>query len=284
MMKRSFKQVDVFTEIPFKGNPVAVVLEAEGLSTEEMQAIANWTNLSETTFVLPSEVADYRLRIFHPRGELPFAGHPTIGSAFAVREAGLVKKSSFTQECHAGLISLTVDENDVIFLEVPSATLAAEIDENKIARALGVTSSSFRARPLPITLGPTWLIVALDSLKSLRGLEPDMAVVTELSHIYNLTGFTVYAQEPNQGLYARSFAPAVGITEDPVCGSGNAAIAVYRDRVLGENLSDYTAYQGEALGRAGQVQIKLKSNGDNSQKIIYLGGRAVTVIEGQLVT
>lgn len=280
-MKRHFKQVDVFTKTPFKGNPVAVVLEAEGLSAKEMQAIANWTNLSETTFVLPSEVADYRLRIFHPQGELPFAGHPTIGSAFAVREAGLVH-SSFVQECTAGLISLTVDEQDTIFAAVPPASFATEVSKDDVALALGVASSSFRTSPVPVTLGPTWLIVALDFLESLRGLKPDMAAIAELSHTHKLTGITAYAQDPDEGLHVRSFAPAVGVPEDPVCGSGNAAVAVYRDRILGETFSAYTAYQGEALGRAGQVQLKFEDNQDNHN--LYLGGHAVTVIEGQIIT
>src|SRR5205809_633345 len=122
LVKRRFKQVDAFTDRPFRGNPVAVVLDAEGLDTAEMQHIARWTNLSETTFLLPSRVADYRLRIFSPTRELPFAGHPTIGSAHAALEAGMVKGRKITQECGAGVLELTVDDG-VVFVRSPAVKL-----------------------------------------------------------------------------------------------------------------------------------------------------------------
>jgi len=130
-MPRPFKQVDVFTRVPFRGNPVAVVLEAKGLSKEEMQRVAAWTNLSETTFVLAasSAAADYKLRIFTPRAELPFAGHPTIGSAHAVLEAGIVKpkEGRLRQECGAGILDLQVD-GDTLWLDSPPATESGQPD------------------------------------------------------------------------------------------------------------------------------------------------------------
>src|ERR671923_563314 len=131
---RRFKQVDAFTERPFRGNPVAVVLDGEGLDTATMQHIARWTNLSETTFLLPSKVADYRLRIFSPSRELPFAGHPTIGSAHAALEAGIAKGKKIRQECGAGVLDLSVDDG-VIYVRAPEVKLTAL---DGMAKAAGI--------------------------------------------------------------------------------------------------------------------------------------------------
>src|SRR5437773_921299 len=147
MANLSFKQVDVFTDRPFFGNPVAVVLGAEDLETENMQRIANWTNLSETTFLLKSDQADYRLRIFTPRQELPFAGHPTIGSAHAAIESGFVgKKNKLRQECGAGVLELSVDD-ERIFVKGPEARIA------DVRRPL-----PFASKLLRIDVGPVWIV------------------------------------------------------------------------------------------------------------------------------
>jgi PhzF family phenazine biosynthesis protein len=147
MANLSFKQVDVFTNKPFLGNPVAVVIGAEDLDTAEMQRIANWMNLSETTFLLPSSKADYRLRIFTPRQELPFAGHPTIGSAHAALESGFVsKKSTLKQECGAGILELTVEDGE-IFVRGPQARIS------DARRTL-----PFASKLLRIDVGPVWVV------------------------------------------------------------------------------------------------------------------------------
>ncbi|MDP2327646.1 MAG: PhzF family phenazine biosynthesis protein, partial [Dehalococcoidia bacterium] len=154
-----FKQVDVFTERPFLGNPVAVILEAEGLTDEEMARIARWTNLSETTFVLPSTRADYRLRIFTPGSELPFAGHPTVGSAHAVIEAGLVtpRGGALVQECIAGLVPLRVEADGRIAARVPAPSVdaASSLPADEASRLLGATVV---APALPVSVGPVWLV------------------------------------------------------------------------------------------------------------------------------
>src|SRR6185503_20966756 len=231
MRSLKFKQVDVFTRVPFLGNPVAVVLEAQGVSDVEMQRIAAWTNLSETTFVLPpnSAAADYRLRIFTPRAELPFAGHPTIGSAHAVIEAGIVKPKAgrLRQECGAGVLELQVD-GETLWLEAPPTTetqLRAG-DAEFVEKALG---ARVQGSPRIINVGPGWLIADLGGAGAVAALVPDMQAVTDLSNRHSIGGITVYgaSSKGDSALHVRSFAPAHGISEDPVCGSGNIGVAAY---------------------------------------------------------
>ena len=265
----SFMQVDVFTQQPFLGNPVAVVIGAEGLDTEEMQRIACWTNLSETTFLLKSEVADYRLRIFTPRQELPFAGHPTLGSAHAALESGFVKrKDSLRQECGAGIIDLSV-EKDGIFLLGPQAKVS---DVRK--------TLPFAAKLLRIDVGPVWVVGEMADAARLAALQPDMAALSDFSHDVEATGLTLFAASGEKGaaIHVRSFAPAHGIPEDPVCGSGNLSVAAYlrqtnQTRRFGER---YVARQGMQVGRDGRVKVRIDDDG------IRIGGHAVTCVEGQL--
>jgi len=282
MRQLRFKQVDVFTRRPFLGNPVAVVLEAEGLGGEDMQRIAAWTNLSETTFVLPAKdaSADYRLRIFTPRAELPFAGHPTIGSAHAVLEAGRVKPKAgrFRQECGAGLIDLSV-EGDTIWLEAPASTstppAAADLEVlEKILKA------GFKPTPLVLNVGPRWLVAELADAQAVGALAPDMVLLTSLSNRLSIGGVTVYGKSSDgeAAIHVRSFAPAHGIPEDPVCGSGNISVAAYlrANAGLAQVGSRYVARQGMQLGRDGRVSVKVEG------ERILLGGSAVTCVEGTL--
>ena len=264
-----FRQVDVFTDKPFLGNPVAVVIGAEGLDTHTMQRIACWTNLSETTFLLKSEVADYKLRIFTPRQELPFAGHPTIGSAHAAIESGFVqKKASLTQECGAGVIQLGV-EKDGIFLRGPQARIS---DVRK--------TLPFATKLLRIDLGPVWVVGEVADAGKLAALQPDMAALAEFSHDVEATGVTVFAASGEKGsaIHVRSFAPAHGIPEDPVCGSGNLSVAAYLKQTnqvkrFGER---YVARQGMQVGRDGRVSVRIEADG------IRIGGHAVTCVEGMI--
>jgi PhzF family phenazine biosynthesis protein len=277
MREVRFKQVDVFTKVPFRGNPVAVVLEGEGLSADVMQRIAGWTNLSETTFVLPpsSADADYRLRIFTPRMELPFAGHPTIGSAHAVLEAGIAKAKGgrLRQECGAGILDLAVD-GGTLWLDSPKATESAFTETPALEKMLG---AKVKGAPLIMNVGPRWLIAELGDAAVVGAIAPDMAAVAALSVRLEIGGVTVYgaANDGKSAIHVRSFAPAHAIPEDPVCGSGNISVAAYL-RKAGRLGGGYVARQGMQLGRDGEVSIRFE--GDK----ILLGGSAVTCIEGKL--
>ena len=275
-----FKQVDVFTRVPFRGNPVAVVLDSADLDSDQMQQIAAWTNLSETTFVLPSTSADYRLRIFTPRAELPFAGHPTIGSAHAVLEAGIVKPKAgkLRQECGVGTLDLQVD-GETLWLESPPATDTALIDSD-----LHVLEKSLKSKvqgsPCVINVGPRWLVAKMADAEAVAALDPDMQVLSELSNRLSIGGVTVYgaSDDGQSAIHVRSFAPAHGIAEDPVCGSGNISVAAYLVRT-GQDAhvgTRYTARQGMQLGRDGRVSVRIEGGK------IFLGGSAVTCIEGTL--
>jgi PhzF family phenazine biosynthesis protein len=273
MTKLRFKQVDVFTDKPFLGNPVAVVIGAEGLDTEAMQRIACWTNLSETTFLLKSDAADYRLRIFTPRMELPFAGHPTIGSAHAALESGFISsKSKITQECGAGIFDLTVEEGR-IFVKAPIPKITA------VGESIGADVIS---KPFRIDVGAVWVVAEVADAKTLAALAPDVSTMTKLSVKENLAGITLFAKSDDclAAIHVRSFAPAHGIPEDPVCGSGNLSVAAYLRHTnqlerFGER---YVARQGAQCGRDGRVFMRV------SREAIYLGGNAVTCVEGSLRT
>jgi len=271
-----FKQVDVFTAKPFLGNPVAVVIGAGSLGTEEMQRIAGWTNLSETTFLLPPTApgARYRLRIFTPRQELPFAGHPTIGSAHAALESGFAKAvdGKLKQECGAGVLELAVEEQDGtrrIFVKAPAPRITA------------VQAPLFgKARAFRVDVGPVWVVVDLGAARNVDALAPDMAAISELSSALDATGATVFGRTGNADapIHVRSFAPAHGIPEDPVCGSGNISVAAYlrETGLLGEFGQNYTARQGMQVGRDGRVQVRVSADA------IRIGGEAVTCVDGTL--
>jgi PhzF family phenazine biosynthesis protein len=277
-----FKQVDVFTRRPFLGNPVAVVIGAEALDTPAMQRIACWTNLSETTFLLPPSdpAADYRLRIFTPRQELPFAGHPTIGSAHAALESGFVKrKATLRQECGAGLLELTVEDDGAIFVRGP---------EPRVSPLERIGGSAFGIPLAPgttllrVEVGPVWVVGELTDPTALAALKPDMSALAEWTQALDATGVTVFAPSGDDGsaIHVRSFAPAHGIAEDPVCGSGNLSVAAYL-RHTGKIDSfgrRYVARQGMQLGRDGRVAVRAEADG------LRIGGHAVTCIEGTIRT
>lgn len=285
-----FKQVDVFTGRPFLGNPVAVVLDADDIDPARMQSIASWANLSETTFVVrpTSASADYRLRIFTPTGELPFAGHPTVGSAHAVLEGNIVpsQSSSLRQECLAGVLPLTVEGSGPdrrIFVRVPEAKVLRDHADatEALSDALGVPVAT-RPAPATIDVGPIWLVALMDDVDSVRRLEPDMTAMAKLSRDLDVVGVNVFSVESGKraAVHIRSFAPAEGILEDPVCGSGNATVAAYLANTgMLEKVGDsYLASQGTEMGRDGEVFVRVRDSGRH----IEIGGRAVTVIDGQI--
>lgn len=294
MIDRPFMQVDVFTDRPYLGNPVAVVLDAAGLDAAAMQAIARWTNLSETTFVLPPEDprADYRLRIFTPGAELPFAGHPTLGSAWALLQSGRAtpRDGRLVQQCAAGLVPISIDwagaeragtkaarSPQRLWLRLPpTAQRAVDAPARQaLERALGAATV---AEPQIVDVGPVWLVAQLPSEDAVLSLRPDATAVAALSRELGLTGVTVFGRSMAQDLAAwevRSFAPAHGIVEDPVCGSGNGCVAAYlREQAATRG---YRARQGRAVGRDGLVDVRYDDDG------IEIGGAAVVCIAGEIV-
>jgi PhzF family phenazine biosynthesis protein len=272
MTQLPFKQVDVFTDRPFFGNPVAVVIGADRLETAQMQRIAAWTNLSETTFLLKSTQAgtDYRLRIFTPRQELPFAGHPTVGSAHAALESGFVKarNGKLRQECGAGVLNLAL-EGSRIYVRAPVA---------KISPAAVPLFGNSRA--LRVDVGPVWIVVDLGDAGTVDELAPDMTAIGEFSDLLHATGITVFGRtgKAETPIHVRSFAPAHGIPEDPVCGSGNISVAAFlrETGLLRELGSSYTARQGMQVGRDGRVAVRVTPDA------IEIGGEAVTCVDGTI--
>ena len=284
MMLRNFKQVDVFTAIPYRGNPVAVVLDGQGLSTEEMQAFTNWTNLSEATFLLPPTQAgaDYRLRIFCPGRELPFAGHPTLGSCHAWLEAGGQARGEYVvQECGVGLVKLKRDGERLAFAAPPlrkSGPLPEE-DVVLIARGLGVSRSDIVGHAW-CDNGPNWRGVMLPSADQVLALKPDAAVLAGLDvGVVGPRGKVGVVGSRASGddcaFEVRAFFPGNnGMAEDPVTGSLNAALAQWLI-AAGLAPASYIASQGTALGRAGRVHVERDAGG-----VTWIGGASVTCIDG----
>jgi PhzF family phenazine biosynthesis protein len=271
--ERAFRQVDVFTAVPYKGNPVAVVLDGEGLSDAEMQGFANWTNLSETTFVLPASDpgADYRVRIFTPKAELPFAGHPTLGTAHAVLEAGLAKARDgrLVQQCAVGLVDLAVGGEGLSF-RLPRYALS-ELSEPEATAWIG---AAVTGPAQAVDVGPVWLVAQVAEVAALETLAHDEARLAAYYVPKGWTGATLFAVEGDR-VVVRSFAPGDGIAEDPVCGSGNGAVAAFRLAAgqVGDGYG-YVASQGRQVGRDGYVRVRI----DGAD--IHVGGRCVTCVEG----
>ncbi len=281
MRERAFRQVDVFTQVPLMGNPVAVVLDAEGLDARTMQAFAAWTNLSETTFVTPPSVpgADYRVRIFTPRSELPFAGHPTLGTAFAVLEAGLATPANgrLMQDCAVGPVELSVADDwrrDGLSFKLPRHVLTPAPGGGEAAAWIGAEIAGSAAA---VDVGPVWHVAQVADAAALEALTPDLPRLARYTGEHRLTGSTLYAVRPDGGLIVRSFAPGDGVPEDPVCGSGNGAVAAYRLE-LGQVAAgdEYLASQGRQVGRDGRVKVRIQ--GDD----IHVGGACVTGIAGMV--
>ena len=275
---RAFRQVDVFTSRPLFGNPVAVVLDAQGLSDADMQQMAQWTNLSETTFVLPPDdpAASYRVRIFTPRAELPFAGHPTLGTAHAVLEAGLATpvNGKLIQQCAVGLVDVTID-GPMRSFRLPRYAASAAPDADRLCRALG-GAGVLAGDPQILDVGPRWVIGEFSSTEALSALVPDLAALADYDRTHQTTGLTLFATGP-EGVKVRSFAPADGIAEDPVCGSGNGAVAAYR--LLNGQIGDgdhYLASQGREVGRDGTIHVRIEGSD------VHVGGACVTCVVGTL--
>lgn len=308
MKIRPFLQADVFTATPYLGNPLAVVLDGSGLSSQEMQHFAHWTHLSETSFLLPpteagvAAGADYRVRIFTPGAELPFAGHPTLGSCHAWLEAGGVPRQDdcIVQECSVGLIRVRRQGTRLAFAaptlrrSEPDAALLSQV-----SAALGLQRHQIRAAQV-LDNGPVWLALLLDSRDTVLKLNPDHLALKNLGQKVGVVAIersvpgalliarsnrearafsARTAQTGNAALdepevEVRAFAAPVGVDEDPVTGSLNASLAQW---LIAEGLapSRYTAAQGACLGRAGCVHIEQDASGQ-----VWVGGTVVSCIQG----
>lgn len=285
-MQCEFKMVDVFSTTPFQGNPVAVVMNADGLSDEAMQRIAAWTNLSETTFHLRPTLpdADYRLRIFTPRSELSFAGHPTLGTAHALVEAGLVAAASgrVVQECGAGLVPITLEgegKSRVLRLQLPEAKMRdlTPEEQSRLVTILGAPLVTGMQAAI-VDVGARWIVAEVESAAALVSLAPNTSASALFERELKVTGVTLFGRHSvGDGIEVRSFAPSCGVDEDPVCGSGNGSVAVYRlSRGQIAQTASYTATQGQCVGRSGHVFISTEGGQ------IFVGGQAVTTVEGKI--
>jgi PhzF family phenazine biosynthesis protein len=272
---RPFSQVDVFTSTPYRGNPVAVVLDGDGLPAEEMQRFAHWMNLSETTFVLPpaAPAADYRVRIFTPAAELPFAGHPTLGTCHAWLAAGGTPQQPgvIVQECAAGLVRLRRTPDGLAFA-APPVLRDGPVDGELLARiasVLGIDRSAIVDASWADN-GPGWVAVLLDSADAVLAVRPGP---TDL----DLGVAGPYPAGSSAAFEVRAFFPKDGIlVEDPVTGSLNASLAAWLLRT-GRVTAPYVASQGTALGRAGRVHISRDADG-----AIWVAGGTVTCVSGQV--
>lgn len=273
MDRRRFSQVDVFTDTPTLGNPVAVVLEAAGLTTDQMQRFTNWTNLSEATFIGPpsSDEADYSVRIFCPGRELPFAGHPTLGSCHAwIAAGGVPRGEEVVQECGVGLVRIRRGDDGSLAFAAPPLRRSGPLEDAEVdvlMRGLGLRESDVVDHQW-CDNGPEWQALLVSSQEVLHGLRLDPAVLgnRDIGLVAPSSGETDFE--------VRAFFPGNnGITEDPVTGSLNAAIAQWLIG-SGQAPSHYSALQGTALARRGIVQVE----SDDGE--IWVGGRCVSVIEG----
>lgn len=277
MSARTFQQVDVFSGNAFSGNPVAVVFDADGLSTAQMAQFANWTNLTETTFVLAATDprADYQVRIFTPSQELPFAGHPTLGTCHAWLQAGGNPKADrIIQQCAAGLIEIKT-EDDILSFAAPHRRRSGPLDPatlDQITRGLGLSGDDVIAHQW-CDNGPPWQSVLLTSDALVLAAKPDPAIIADVDFL-GLIG------PCRHGLFAfevRGFFPgATRFNEDPVTGSLNAALAQW---LIAGDLApkSYKAHQGTALGRDGHIHLQMDEQGQ-----VWVGGQSITCITGRV--
>ncbi|MGY3554194.1 PhzF family phenazine biosynthesis protein [Williamsia sp. R60] len=280
MPLRPFQQVDVFVSGSLSGNAVAVVFDADGLTDASMAAFANWTNLAETTFFQTPDdpAADYKLRIFTTAEELPFAGHPTLGSAHAwLRARGVPKGDNIVQECGAGLVTIRSDGDRLAFASPPLVRSGA-VDNSDLAtihKALGLAPSDVVASNW-VDNGPRWIGLMLTSAQRVLDVRPDFDALGSLNvGVIGPYRGDVPMPADRPDFEVRAFIPGVAAPEDPVTGSLNAGLATW---LRGEQQvpASYVASQGTVLGRAGRVYI------DDDGTDIWVGGRSATVISGEV--
>lgn len=282
---RRFLQLDVFADRPGLGNPLAVVLDSDGLDDAGMQAFARWTNLSETIFLLPPTTpeASYRVRIFTPRTEMPFAGHPSVGAAHALLDSGQATDDiPRVQECAAGLLPILIEEQAGqrrISIRAPRAQVIPEpVDHVLIDEALAGMRCG-ELSPALMENGPRWWLVQLEDERAVRELQPALDAISTLCSVTRAAGLSVFALSETAGdeLVVRAFCPADGVDEDPVTGSANACIAAWLRHNGALPWNRYTALQGREIGRDGRIDVQVDGEGE-----VWIGGCALTVVRGEM--
>ncbi|OKP26760.1 MULTISPECIES: PhzF family phenazine biosynthesis protein [Serratia] len=287
---RAYKQVDVFTTSPLQGNPLAVILEAEGLNEMQMLSLARWTNLSETTFVFKptNPLADYQVRIFTPEKELPFAGHPTLGTAHALLEAGLVTKQPgvVMQECGVGLVAVNISPEGTLAFAAPAVTLRTLTSEERETLTAAFLPAVIEVDTMPVIadMGIRWLMVRMPSAQSCLTMTPNQAMIKQLQTDYHVDGVVIYGAyssgDPADYEMRAFLVEWDKLVEDPVTGSANACLA----RLLKANnfpdgnstAQGYQVRQGTQLHRDGRVSVRFIDDEP------WIGGQSCTLINGWL--
>lgn len=299
-----FYQADVFTGLPFGGNPVAVFPDAQGLTHVQLQQIAREMNLSETVFVLPptDKAAVIRLRIFTPTQEIPFAGHPVLGTFFVLAELGIISAKEpvtrFMQECNIGLFPVELHAEgglvERVVMTQPKPEFLGPVDDRedlyKIASALGMAKHMIADTKWPIEVVSTGLpvlIVPARTLTAVRSIQPDASAIMDICHRFGATGivvFTTVTVEPSATVHTRMFAPSIGILEDPATGSASGALGAY----LVQNgvvdvapVTEILVEQGYEIERPSQIFVQVESDDDIIQTV-KVGGQCVMTVEGVL--
>lgn len=280
-MQVAFKQVDVFSTGAFSGNPLAVIMDAQGLSDAQLAAIARWTNLSETTFVLPPQdaTADYRVRIFTPGGELPFAGHPTLGTAHALLEAGWPLKTAgkIVQECGVGLVEVQIGADGTLAFAAPDASLTPFSDA-LMSSALHSDAFDLSQTPAVADMGIRWLLIPMSSAQAVLEVVTQADDLLRLQQHAGVNGIALFGPLPQDAeaqYEVRALLVENGsLVEDPVTGSANACLARYL-AAQGQR-QDYCARQGSAIQRAGRIVVRFTG------ETIWIGGQTLTLIDGTI--
>jgi PhzF family phenazine biosynthesis protein len=284
-----YLQLDVFPATPGGGNPLGVVVDARGWPSEEMQRFAAWTNLVETTFLLPPEndAANYHLRIFTPTKEIPFAGHPSIGSAHAALDTGFATAHDgrLIQQCGAGLLPIRIEgkrESRELFIQAPAAKDVTDsaADRSVLNAALGDRHTG-RLPPALIEGGRRWWVAEFADEDSVRSWKPDHSAIGELAKLDNCLGLCVFARCENSDyqLVVRAFPAGVGIVEDPASGAANGLIAAWiaMREPEGELARGYRVSQGREMGHDASITLRIDAGGD-----VWVGGRTQTIADRTL--
>ena len=295
-MNCSFYQVDVFTRIPFGGNPLAVVFDSEGLTDQNMLNIAKEMNLSETTFVLPpgNLPVDFLVRIFTPEKELPFAGHPTLGTAHILRETGKVLSGDYTIKLalKAGVVSVReMGKKNHLFMDQLLPKFQPPLDcSEEIGKALGISADGIYSTGRPVQIVSTGLPVLVVPITSLQVLEKISVDTLRLSRLLTSLGtdllyaFTCQTFDPDATIHSRAFAPKLGIPEDPATGSAAGAAGAYLSRnkyISNDDCENIYIEQGHIMGRPSSLFVCIKKNNDGIESI-RVGGESVTVMKGEI--
>ncbi|CCH59143.1 hypothetical protein TBLA_0B03010 [Henningerozyma blattae CBS 6284] len=293
-LKLPFKQMDVFTNTRFKGNPVAVVnclnIDESEISDEQMQSIATWTNLSETTFLFKPTLREctYKLKIFTPANELPFAGHPTLGSckAFLQFTNGNEIKNVIKQECGVGIVNLTVDDGKISF--VSSSNTFEPINDQIVEEIRCCLDTQFIDTPLLLHTGPEWIVCHVKDAQTCIDLKPDYQRLRNITKKYGYTGVIVGGAKNNSNIKEklsyemRAFAPGIDVPEDPVCGSGSIALIAYLQGLYKfQTPMNVDITQGQCVSRKGEIYSSISFD-EKGIAIFSSGGSALCIIDGTI--